>query len=202
MASKTAIANLAYARIGSTITLSNVDTDTTAQAKAARIFFDVNTRQFLRSFPWPSATKYATLALVGGTSTAAVNNDWQYSYRYPSDCLFARRLTVEGVGRKDFTPPEFRIGRDASGKLIYTDESPAELEYTEEIAITEFDDMMASAMGWLLAANLSPSNARVKDMAVTALQVYQLELDGARAIALNEGQKPFNATSEFERARD
>ena len=53
------------------------------------------------------------------------NPDWTYAYRYPSDCLFARRITevAQGTQRQfDPTPIPFRVGRDENGlaKLTLT----------------------------------------------------------------------------------
>jgi hypothetical protein len=93
----------------------------------------------LRAFPWNFATRYARLVLVGGTSTVPVNNDWQYSYRMPSDAVFSRRITNPSMvqRRYDETPVDFRVGSDSTGGLIYTNQAPTddndltpELEYT------------------------------------------------------------------------
>ena len=203
MTSKAAIANMALANIGSTQVIGDVDSDRSATAKAVRIFWDAHVGAVLRDFPWPFAKAYQTLALVDGSSTTRANYDWQYAYRYPSDCLFARRLVVEGVGRKDYTPPEFEVGRDSQGKLIFTDESPAELEYTMSVTdVEEWDASAVEMLSWLLSASLAPSQSRIKGMAEQAMRMYLTMKSIAEANALNERSKSNAATSELERSRD
>jgi hypothetical protein len=204
VASKTGIFNIALTRIGATKFLTNVDTQSGTLADACRTIYEEDRDFALRDFPWPFATSYADLALVGGSSSEAVNADWQYSYRYPSDCVFARRLVVANAGgRNNPEPPAFRIGRDSQGKLIYTNEIEAVLEYTARIDdVGEFDAMFVSMFAWKLAAALAPTQSRIKDMATTCMQMYEIDKTKAQSRALNEGQQETPIESEFMRARD
>lgn len=204
MTSKTAIANVALTRIGSSKLLQNVDTQTGTLAEAVRLLFPEEAKFVLRDFPWPAATGYITLALVDGSETEAANNDWQYSYRYPSDCLFVRRIVVPNQGRNNPAPPPYRIGRDSQGKLIFTNEPDAEIEYTVDISGTpeEFDSMMVSMLGWKIGASLAPSQSLIKAMAETCMAQYEIEKTKAQSRALNEGQQEDPIESEFVRARD
>lgn len=200
---KTTIVNIALGRIGSSKQVANVDTDRSNEAVQARTFFEPAVRFTLRDFPWPFATAYADLALVSGSSTEAANNDWQYSFRLPPDCIFARRIAVEGVGRNNPNPPPFRTGRDEQGSLLFTDEPEVNLEYTTYVDDPEaFDDVFASALSWKLGADLAPALSRIKDMAKTCMQMYQIDLTKAEARALNEGQDDVPQESEFVRARE
>ncbi len=202
MASKTQIANVAIARIGASKQISNVDTDKGREAITARLFFDDDVKYVLRDFPWPFATAYTTLALVSGTASVPANNDWQYAYRMPSDCLYARRIATT-EGRNSANPPPFRVGRDAQGKLIYTNKVEAQLEFTVNITDSqEFDPMFASMLSWKLGAGLAPSLSRIKDMADTCMKMYELERSKAAARALNEGQQEVPIESELIRSRD
>lgn len=200
---KATIVNIALGRIGSSKQIANVDTERSNEAITARTFFEPAVRFTLRDFPWPFATAYADLSLVGGTSTEAVNNDWQYSFRLPTDCVYARRIAVEGIGRNNPNPPPFRIGRDAQGPLLFTDEDEVNLEYTMYVEDPEhFDDIFASALAWKLGADFAPALSRIKDMAKTALAMYGMELSKAEARALNEGQDDQQQEAEFIRARE
>ena len=203
MGSKTQVANIAYGRIGSALQLSNVETDRSRQAIIARTFLDDDIAYVLRDFPWPWATAYADLALVGGTASTPVNGDWQYSYRYPSQCAFFRRIVVAGLGRNNPNPPAFRIGRDAQGRLIYTNQELAGGKYTAVITgIEEFDPMAFSMLAWKLGAGLAPSQSRIKGMAEQCMQMYEIEKTKAQSRALNESQQEQPIESEFTRARD
>lgn len=203
MASKTQIANIALARLGASKQLTNADTDTSREAIVVRTFFADDVEYVLRDFPWPWATSYVVLGLVGGTASAPVNRDWQYSYRYPSDAAFIRRLVIDGKGRDDPSPAPFRIGRDSQGRLIFTDETAAEVEYTTRISDpSEFDSLFVSMLAWKLGAALAPSISRISGMAETCMQMYEIEKTKAQSRALNESQQMTPFEAELIRARD
>jgi hypothetical protein len=127
----------------------------------------------LRDHPWAFATEYQDpLTLVGGTTTVPVNKDWQYSYRVPTNCLLARRLVRSEASREyDPNPPQFRLGHDATGGLLFTDEPPVTtgqntgpvLEYTTRVAgaVLYGDPLFNDALAWRLAAALAPSLAQI-----------------------------------------
>lgn len=203
MSSRTQIANLALIKIGVSKQISNVDTDLSREAITLRTLMDQEIAFVLRDFPWPFATQYGTLALVAGTATDPANNDWQYSYRYPTDCLYARRIVVPSVGRRDPNPPSFRVGRDSQGRLIYTNIEDAELEYTANITnAEEFDAMFVGALSWKLAAGVAPPLSRIKGIVEICLNGYEYEKTQAKSRALNEAQQEEPLESEFMRARE
>jgi hypothetical protein len=202
MTSKTQIVNIGLMRMGVSQSVANVDTENSREALSARLVFDDEVRYVLRDFPWPWATAYGDLGLVDGSDSEAANGDWQYAYRYPSDCLFARRL-VTSAGRNNANPPPYKLGRDDQGKLIFTNEADATLEYTVDVSDPdEFDSLFVSMLAWRLAASMAPSLSRIKDMAKTAMEMYELDKSKAQSRALNEQQQEVPAESEFIRARD
>jgi hypothetical protein len=202
MTSKTQITNVALMRIGVSQSVANVDTEQSREALSAKLIFDDEVDFVLRDFPWPWATAYAELGLVSGTTSAPTNADWLYAYRYPADCLFARRMVVASVGRVNTNPPPFKLGRDTQGRLIYTNEADAVLEYTARVTDpAEFDALFRSMLSWRLAAALAPSLSRIKDMAESALKMYEIEKSKAVARALNEGQQSVAQDAEWISAR-
>lgn len=133
------------------------------------------------------------------TPTTQANNDWQYAYRWPSDCLFARRLVPEG-GRRQFseTPITYRIGRDANGLLIYTNQPNAELEYTViDCDRLWADDLFIEAFTWLLAAHMAPSMAKDAKIAAQCWSMYQLALEHAATVATREHQPEKHGDAEW-----
>lgn len=198
---KTGIANLACQRLGIELVITNVDTDTSQEAISIKTVFDQERDAVMRSLDWPWATKYVALGLVAGTSTTPANNDWQYSYRYPPDCLRARRLTIQG----DRTSAErlpFAVGRDDTGRLIFTDQVEAELEYTMQITVaSEFDALFASMLAWRIAATVGFARQRVPQSAERAAQMFRYEWQVAGGSALNERQGDPALDAEWIRAR-
>lgn len=161
------VMNLALIRIGAR-TIRNTSTDQSREAQMARNIFEQELRATLRDYPWAFATVYVTPALVAGTSTVAVNGDWQYSYRLPADVVFVRRLVDSSRRAYNRNPPTFKVGRDATGPLLFTDwlhttTTPIVVEYTNrpEGAVNVADPLFRDALGWRLAWTLAPSLAMI-----------------------------------------
>lgn len=131
------------------------------------------------------------------------NNDWAYAYRWPTDCLYARRIVPEG-GRRQFseTPIEFRIGRDANGELIYTNQQDAELEYTViDCDHLWTDDLFIKAFTTNLAEFLAPSLARDEKMAARLSAQFQMQIEFAATVNAREWQQPKSGDAEWINAR-
>jgi hypothetical protein len=111
MSTKTEIAQLALIRIGSNAALTNVDTDTSAEAETIRMAYVIDRDALLRDFQWPFASTYANLTLADGTQAAPVNGDWTYAYRYPADAVYLRRIVTIN-GRSETARRRFSLGRD------------------------------------------------------------------------------------------
>lgn len=156
-AANTAVVNRALVRIGAQ-TITALATDQSRGAVAARTLFEDELQTTLRDYAWSFATAYATLTKVAGTPTLPVNGDWLYSYRVPVALLAARRL-VTALGRLEQHPPKFALGADATGALLFTNETPATLEYTTrvEACVEQADAVFRDALAWRLAASLAPT---------------------------------------------
>lgn len=201
MASEVQIVNMALGRIGVSDVIASL-TEQSQAALSASVIFNVDRDQVLRDAPWPFATKYATAALVTGSSATPANRDWVFAYRYPADCHYMRRIVPASVGRRETRPVPFRVGRDDQGRLIYTNEQDAELEYT--LAVTdaaEFDPLFVSALADLLGWHLAPALSRMKGAADDAARRYVRSIEQARVAAFNEGREEYPEEAEWIRAR-
>lgn len=100
-------------------------TDSTKEAGACRRFYDLARRKVLRAFPWPFATQFVSVTLVGGTAAQPVTPEWGYSYRLPPDWLRIVRI-LNGQTRRDTqrTKVPYRVMSDGTGGLLYTDFPP------------------------------------------------------------------------------
>jgi hypothetical protein len=133
----------------------------------------------------PNAAYWST------TATRYANGDWTYAYRWPVDCLFARRfVSSAGTGRTfDPIPIRFRVGRDANGLLLYTAERAAVLEYTcLDCDALWADDLFIDAFTWRLGGAMAPSLSQLDKMAATCWQMYLVTLRSAAAVSSNEAQ--------------
>lgn len=132
------------------------------------------------------------------------NGDWLYGYRWPTDCLFGRRLVpASGIGRKyDATPLPFRVGRDVNGLLFYANEPAAVLEYTMlDCDNLWADDLWIDAFTWRVAAALAPSLSKIKDMHTIAWRMYLHTLDLASGVSSREQQQEKPGEAEWITAR-
>lgn len=189
---------MALGHIGIARSIANRTSERSEEAIQCNRFYEQARDEVLTAFPWPFATKYTELGLVEEDP----NNDWAYAYRYPSDCMYARRL-VTVAGRRDGNPPPFRIGQDSQGKLIYTDEADAVLEYT--VSVTDegrFDALFVKALSFLLGHYIAMPLSRVSGERERCYQYFQESVSQSKATSLNEGQQNEPLESEFVRARE
>jgi hypothetical protein len=216
MATKLGVINDALSKIGITRFLSQAEMDAadagtpgSPEALLGSLHYPKALREALRAYPWPFATKYAAsddattgdpMELVGGDGQTAVNGDWMFSYRYPDDCLMARRILpsgAAGTGRQfDRHPVPFRVGRttefgpDDDYLLVFTNLSDAVLEYTALVECREdFNDaLFEDALAWLLAAKFSPGLERAQKTAQDCYTMFLTVVNTARAVAQRESQ--------------
>jgi len=118
------------------------------------------------------------------------NGDWLYGYRWPSDCLYARRIVDDGVGRTDHDPGiPFRRGRDENGLLIFTNQEDANLEYTMLDCIDLWsDDLFLKFFTWTLAGEASPGLEKAQKTKAECIQIAELWFRRATTADMNEGQ--------------
>jgi hypothetical protein len=187
MASKTEIANIALSDLGTGKEISNLETEKSTEAGTMRRFYDLALDTTLRDFHWSFTTKFAALALIEEDP----NSEWDYSYRYPTDCLKIRRILsgIRNDSRDTRTP--YKIGRDDQGLVVYTDKEDAEIEYTvRETDPTRFPADFILALGHRLAAYAAPRICGEDPfkMGERAMRLYMFEIATAKASSLNEQQ--------------
>ena len=186
-ASEIAICNMALSHLGVAKEIANLETENSQEASACRRFFAQARDNTLRDYPWPFATKITTLALV----EADPNEEWGYSYRAPTDFLRINRI-LSGV-RNDSarTRVPYRIVRDESGLLIYTDKEDAEIEYVmRETDPSRYPGDFTMALSLRLAAYIAPrlTAGDPYKLGERALRLHSLEISKAEATSVNEEQ--------------
>jgi hypothetical protein len=200
MASKTEIANLAISHLGKGKEIANIETEKSEEAAACRRFYETAKEATLSDHDWSFASKRATLNLIASNP----NDEWDYSYRYPVDCLSVRRII--GAMRFDTEASEvkYKIEKDDTGLLIFSDQANAVIEYTENISDPQFFSAeFTLALSFRLASYIAPRltggdpfNAKQEMLAQ-----YILELGNAKKKTMNEEKKDLKPPSEFIRYR-
>lgn len=196
MSSKIEIWNRALSNIGVKQFVQS-ESENSNEASVLGVHWDAAVRKTLTDHPWPFARAYRTLALVEQDP----NTDWSYSYRYPSDCLMIRRILTD-FGRTDPFPPPFTTGQDDQGRLVYTDQPDAVIEYTTSIIEPErFDTAFEEALVWYLSYLCALPLSRIPDMSKFAHSLYKEAIITASAKAQNEAQQDLPQEAEWIQAR-
>lgn len=202
MATKTEICNLAIGHLGIAVAIANVDTERSTEALACRTFYEITRDNTLRDFDWGFARKFAALGLVEEDP----NQDWHYSYRYPSDCVLFRKIQSGFRIDTNTNQIPFLQSSDDDGRLIFTDTEDAIGVYTAKITDTSiYTTDFIMALSYRLAMYIGPQitggNA-FGSMTDRLAKLYDYHLSSARQNAANEEGRDRIAESEFVRGRD
>lgn len=201
MATETEISNLALSHLGIGKEIQNLETEQSAEASACRRYFETNRQATLRDFDWPFARRRVTLGLIESNP----NSEWGYSYRYPSDAL--RLMRISSGLRQDTRGSRvpYVIESDETGRVLYSDENPANIVYISNILNTDlFPIDFVLALSYRLAFFIAPriTGGDPFGLGKKSFELYNRELDRARVNAMNEEQVDFPVESEYIRVRD
>ena len=199
--SETVVANMALSHLGTGKEIASL-TENSEEANSIRRFSEEARKKVLEDCEWPFATKFAVLGLV--EETPVENDEWGYSYRYPSDCLKPRRV-LSGFRNDDRQKRiPYRIGRDDQGLLIYTDQQNANLEYT--VNEDDYNIMPAGftmALSFYIALRIAPRLTKGDPFKIMRdlEDQYMKEIGRAQANRFNAEQPDHPVESEFIRIR-
>lgn len=203
MATETQVANLALSHLGIGKEIAALGTEKSQEAATLRRFYDEARDATLRDFPWPFATRFESLALVADPPTET--EEWDFSYRYPTDCLMLRRIQTDVRIDTNQSRIVFKVGRDTQGLLIYTDEEDAKVEYTfRETDPGRYPADFLLAFSLRLAHYSAPrlTGGDPFRLGQRALQLYVQEISMAQASAANESVPDQLPDAEAIRARE
>jgi len=197
----TEICNLAVFHLGTGKEIANVETENSQEANACRRYYEVARDEMLRDYPWPFASTTVALGLV----EADPNDEWGYSYRYPANCVRIRRILggERNENRQEREP--YKIGRDGTGSLIYTDMDDAEIEYTyRETDTGRYPSDFCMALAYRIAGYIAPRLSGGDPLRLGQLmeRMFDMSITKAQKNASNEQQEEEEPESEFARARE
>lgn len=180
--SEVQICNMALGRIGCSQFISSLD-DASNEARVCNQVYTFVLERVLQDFPWPFATKYATLADIGTPVSP-----WGFRYRYPSDCLQIHRVLFES---KTEGVPYAVINDDASdAKAILCDYETAVIEYTANVTkVSLFPPSFSNALAWAIASEIAAPLSADPKYAQAANNTYSRTLAEAGALAYGESKQ-------------
>ncbi|WP_447888487.1 hypothetical protein [Serratia fonticola] len=200
MASVIQICNVALSRLGNSRVIASL-TEKSKEAAACNLFYEDCRDAVLADFPWAFASKRVALAELDITQP-----DWQFSYRYPTDCM--RLIEIYPPDGSRFTTPEFRVPfetgaeADGAGRLILTNLPKAWIRYVSRITDPNmFGPEFRDALSWRLAAEINMQVTGDPNLGAQAQQRYQLTISSASALSMQEAQEPVAPWSDVTNAR-
>ena len=150
MESKTAICNVALARIGEQIIAAL--TDANDRARYCNVLYDSTRQAVLRDHEWNSATKRVRLAQL----VDAPAFEYDYQYQLPADFIC--------VSRTEYLDEDFRI----EGRVLLTDSDELNLVYIYDLQDVMTMDVLlrqaiAARLAWELVQKLK-SNETLRQL--------------------------------------
>ncbi len=154
MFTKAKIYNLALGALLLQRQISNVDTDTSNEAKVLNTHWDVAFFSTLQDMDLDSLMTETTLELLDSTPD---NTLWQYMYKYPSKCVYLRRIKSCVVTDNRTTRIKLAIQNVDGQKVIFTDEASAVAEcIMNDVSLASLSASAAMAIAYKLAELSAP----------------------------------------------
>jgi hypothetical protein len=200
-ASSTVICNLALVHLGQTKGIANLSTEQSKEAALFRTLYETVRNLVLRDHAWPFAKKTAELNLV----EEEPNDEWAYSYRYPTDCLNILRIQSSNRNDTRASRVPYQVGKDSTGLLVYCDREEAVVEYIEQVTDTTlYPNDFTMALSYRLASYAAPAmtSGDPFNLQEKCMNMYRLELSKATSNAFNEQQDDELPEAELIRFRE
>lgn len=200
--SKTSICNQALGRIGVRAFLQDVDAETgqASEAETCLVYYDDARDEVLEAFPWPFATRRATLAERADDE----RQEWTYVYATPTDML--RPLEINTGSRPVLSSLRIPFALEDVGNgestVLLSDAQDPELIYIARIENTErYPGHFTAALSFRLAADLALAIPGKAPLADQMWKLYQGALQRAAALAACSGQPDATPDAAFIRER-
>lgn len=159
MSSKVEIFNLAAGALLLNKQFTNADTDKSREATIFRLYYDKAYESTLQDLDLDSTSKRVQLSLITASPYSAFPDvyQWGYSYRYPDDCAFLRRIVSRSIKDHRYSHIAKQVRTINGEKVILTNEQNAVADYIEK----DIDPSLLSAeavmaVAYRLAHRCSP----------------------------------------------
>ena len=194
--SKPIIYNLALSALLLSREVADVDTDQTNEVRVLNTHYDIALQSTLQDLDLDSMSSLITLELI----ETLTNEKWLYSYKYPTDCAFLRRLdSIAKVDRRS-THISKRTALRNGVKVIYTDELDAVAEcIPKSVSLSTLESMAGMAVAYKLAFLSAPLivGKGAKALRESILASYQLAKQEAQE---TDARENFNYQEDYERS--
>jgi hypothetical protein len=173
---------MALTHIGAKALVTDIDTDSSVEAKTCKVFYDEALEFVLSDVDWGFARARESLSLLSEDTP----DDWEYVYSYPNDCMKARQIfdsTRRTVSK--FIPFEMSLNVSGDYRVILTDQVEAKLRYTKLVTnptlfSPAFSIMMSYYIGYLISYPLT-KKSNLRDAMQKAYQMARLQAEVSNA---------------------
>ena len=203
--SDTRIGNLALSHVGAEHDIESLEEQSPEAAEVA-LWYDFARQQALEAFDWSFARKRVVLTLHGDTISTTTNQPlagvWGFRYKYPNDCVIARKIQHPNAPPDDALPFEIELSLNGAEKTILTNMENAVLVYTFDQEATKlftpgfvlaFSYALASHIAWALTAKITLKKEMERQ--------FGLAIGHAAANMLNERVEPPPRDADWIRVR-
>jgi hypothetical protein len=195
MATKTEICNGAVVFVGGKSILQSVDVDNSREADLCRTLWQPMLDAALREAPWGHCEARVQLTTVAGT----VAKGYAYAYKYPADCMLARRLVPDIEGQD---PIPFKVLWLGAERAICTNAEEPVLEYNfKQEDPAHFDSLFSDALSMRIATRLAVPLTGKENRYRMASAEYQMAVAKAYAAARLEQEPEKTPDTDWIRAR-
>jgi hypothetical protein len=192
-ASEVQICNLALARIGVRDYIESLS-DASEAAETCNLFYEPMRDAALEAFPWPFATRRASLAELAGVE----RDGWDYVYSLPADCVAPRYIYPGTTNPSAANRVPFEIEDEAGADVLLANVEEPVLIYTYRVTdVAKFKPAFTDALSWLLAAELAVALEAKEEKEVRARTRWMAALAEAKRVALSQRQAELSPDSEF-----
>jgi hypothetical protein len=154
MATKVQIYNLALSALLLTKEIEEIDTDTSNEVRILNLHWNLAFESTMQDLNLNSIKSKIPLELIEELDDTY---NWTYAYRYPSNCIFLKRLVSCARVDSIRTAIDKEIGEYEGEKAVFTDEVEAVAEcITNNFPITMLNPMAALAVAYKLAMLSAP----------------------------------------------
>jgi len=185
------IVNRALLNLGSALSIQDLSTDQSNQARIIRRFIDQSLTAVLEKHPWHFATTSQALPLLGEDLNAA----WRFTYSLPVDCLVLRELAPNGRFSKyallEQNKNQWEEEYSTGAAKINSNIPNAHGKYTVKMDYNnQFPDHFGRAFAAQIAMDIAP--ALLSDKAGRVLDSLAVKLDDKiwMEVANDEGRAP------------
>ena len=142
---ETAICNMSLAKLGASVTLKNVETDSSFEAEQCRTHYEQTRDSLLRSYWWRFASSRAELV-----ATTAPDFEWSNAFTLPTDFLAMRSIFEERFSNANFRSYALE------GKILLTNEDEMSIRYVKKVTdVSAFDSLFVEVFVLQLALKLT-----------------------------------------------